>query len=257
MEIRILGAHSVEAKGLHMTSLLVDGVLALDAGGLTSTLSLSEQRRIKTILLTHHHFDHSCDLITLGANSSIFSHQVEIYAPSQAFEIITPCLLDGKMYIDFSKWPSEEKPFLQTKSIEPFKSQVIQGYEVLALPVSHAVPAFGYQVTSTTGKSLFYTGDTGPGLAACWGYISPHLLITEVSGPNKSEDFLQKVGHLSARLLKEELILFRHIKGYLPYVVVVHIAPQHESEIKQEIDDVAKELEATIDMGYEGMILTL
>ena len=44
MEVRILGAHSSEAEGQRMVSFLIDGVLVLDAGGLTSALSLSEQQ---------------------------------------------------------------------------------------------------------------------------------------------------------------------------------------------------------------------
>jgi glyoxylase-like metal-dependent hydrolase (beta-lactamase superfamily II) len=80
LEVRILGAHSGEAKGLRMSSILVDGVLALDAGGLTSNLSLSEQQKIRAVLITHHHFDHSRDLVTLAANGAYFPSPVEIFA---------------------------------------------------------------------------------------------------------------------------------------------------------------------------------
>ena len=103
MEIRILGAHSGEGKGLRMASVLIDSVLALDAGGLTSSLSLSEQEKVRVVLLTHHHFDHSRDLVTLGANGYHFQAQVEIFGLSDTLEILNDCLLDGKMYADFSK----------------------------------------------------------------------------------------------------------------------------------------------------------
>jgi ribonuclease BN (tRNA processing enzyme) len=110
---------------------------------------------------------------------------------------------------------------------------------------------------SRDGKSLFYSGDTGPGLDACWQHISPQLLIIEVSGINKAQDFLKSVGHLSPELLKEELLQFRQIKGYLPRVVVIHIPPQAEEEVKREVKRVARELRARIDIGYEGMKITL
>jgi len=45
------------------------------------------------------------------------------------------------------------KSFSQIKVIEPFKSIALHGYEILALPVNHAVPAFGYQITSNNGKA--------------------------------------------------------------------------------------------------------
>ena len=257
MEIQILGTHTTEAKGMRLASFLIDGVLALDAGGLTSSLSLSEQERVKAILLTHQHFDHVRDLVMLGANGAMFSAPVEVYALSQTLDIVNSCLLDGRMYVDFSKWPSKEKPFLRLKAIEPFQRHILANYEVLPVPVKHSVPAVGYQITFTDGKSLFYTGDTGPGLSGCWEHISPQLLIIEVSGLNEFGDFLKSVGHLSAQFLKEELIQLRQIKGYLPRVVVVHIPPQYQIEVEQEVRDVAQELGANIDIGYEGMKITL
>jgi cAMP phosphodiesterase len=257
LKVQILGAHSGEVKGLRMVSLLIDGILALDAGGLTSSLSLSEQQKVRAVLLTHHHFDHSRDLVTLGANGATFPSPIDIYALNQTLDILNFCLLDGKMYADFSKWPSKDRPFLQQKIIEPLKQQNIQGYDVLPVPVPHAVPSVGFQITSKDGKSLFYTGDTGPGLEACWQHISPKLLIIEVSGANKAQDFLKSVGHLSPELLRHELIQFRQTKGYLPRIVVIHIPPKFEREVKQEIKIVAQELRIRIDIGHEGMKINL
>jgi cAMP phosphodiesterase len=257
MEIRILGAHCTEAKNLRLVSLLIDSVLVLDAGGLTSSLSLAEQQQVRAILLTHHHFDHTRDLVTFGANGTTFSQPVDVYALSQTLDVVNSCLLDGKMYADFSKLPSEEKPFLQLRVIEPLRRLDIQGYDVLPVSLKHPVPSVGYQITSEDGKILFYTGDTGPGLADCWKNISPQLLIVEVSGTNKAQDFLKSVGHLSAGLLKEELVQFRQMKQYLPRVVVVHIPSQFQREVEEEVKEVAQELGISIDIGYEDMRITL
>ncbi len=57
MEIRILGAHSLESNRTKMVTLLVDGVIALDAGSLTSGLSFPEQMQLKAVLLTHRDLD--------------------------------------------------------------------------------------------------------------------------------------------------------------------------------------------------------
>lgn len=257
MKIRILGAHNSETKGQRMVSLLVDGTLALDVGGLTSSLSLLEQQKVRAILLTHHHFDHTRDLVTLGANGAVFPNPVDVYALSHTLDIVNSCLLDGKMYADFSKWPSEEKPFLRLNAIEPFQRQNIQGYDVYPVPLQHAVPCLGFQVTSKDGKSLFYTGDTGPGLKECWQQVSPQLLMIEVSGINRSQDFLRSVGHLSAGLLKEELMQFRQIKGYLPRIIVIHIPPPFQKDVEQEVKEISRELGIDIDIGYEDMEITL
>lgn len=258
MEIQILGAHLAELKGARLTSLLIDGALVVDAGGLTSALSLPAQKKIKTVLLTHHHFDHTRDLVTLAANAGYYwRRQLVVYALRYTLDIVTSCLLDGKIYTNFLEYPSKEKPTLILEAIEPYSRKAIDGYDVLAVPVKHSVPAVGYQITPSDGKSLFYTGDTTVGIADCWQHISPRLLITEVAGPNKHGDWLKKAGHLCAEFLKEELIQFRRLKGYLPRVIVIHIGNPYEQEIKEEVAQVAQELEADMSLGYEDMKITL
>jgi ribonuclease BN (tRNA processing enzyme) len=258
VEIQVLGAHLAEVKGARLTSLLIDGVLAVDAGGLTSALSLPEQKKIETVLLTHHHFDHTRDLVTLAANAGYYwRKQLTVYAPRYTLDIVTSCLLNGKIYANFLEYPSREKPTLILEAIEPHSRKAVAGYDVLAVPVKHSVPAVGYQITSSDGKSMFYTGDTTVGISECWQHISPQLLITEVAGPDKYEDWLKKAGHLCPRLLREELIQFRRLKGYLPPVIVIHIGNPYEQEIKEEVAQVAQELEADISLGYEDMKIAL
>jgi phosphoribosyl 1,2-cyclic phosphodiesterase len=258
VEIQILGAHQLESKGTRLTSLLIDGTLAIDVGGLTSALSLPEQKKIKNVLLTHHHFDHTRDLVTLAANTAYYwQGQLVVYALRYTLDIVTNYLLDGRMYSNFLEYPSKEKPTLILEAIEPYGRRTIAGYDVLALSVKHSVPAVGYQITSSNGKSLFYTGDTTVGISDCWKHISPQLLIAEVIGPNKYGDFLKEAGHLSAELLKEELSQFRQLKGYLPRVIIIHIGNLFEQEIKEEVAQVAQELEADISLGYEDMKITL
>jgi len=258
VEVQILGAHQLELKGARLTSLLIDGTLVVDAGGLTSALSLTKQKKIKAVLLTHHHFDHTRDLVTLAANAGYYwQGQVEVYALRYTLDIVTTCLLDGKIYSNFLEYPSKEKPTLILEAIEPHNRKTIAGYDVLALPVKHSVPTIGYQITSSDGKSLFYTGDTTVGISDCWQHISPQLLIAEVIGPNKYGDWLKKAGHLSAELLKEELTQFRQLKGYLPRVIIIHIGNLFEQEIKEEVAQVAQELAADISLGYEDMRVSL
>jgi len=256
--IQILGAHLAEVKGARLTSLLIDGALVVDAGGLTSALSLAEQKKIETVLLTHHHFDHTRDLVTLAANAGYYwRKQLTVYGLRYTLDIVTGCLLGGKMYTNFFEYPDKEKPTVILEAIEPYSRKTIAGYDVLAVPVKHSAPAVGYQITSSDGKSLFYTGDTTVGISECWQQISPELLVTEVAGPDKYADWLKKAGHLCAKFLKEELIQFRRLKGYLPRVIIIHIGNPYEQEIKEEVAQVAQELEADISLGYEDMKITL
>ena len=75
MEIRFLGVHNLESVDTKLVSLLIDGVLAVDAGSITTTLSFEEQQRIKSFLITHHHFDHIRDLAHIRPCQSGLEHQ--------------------------------------------------------------------------------------------------------------------------------------------------------------------------------------
>jgi len=44
-----------------MTTFVIDGETALDAGALTDALPISAQRRLRRVVLTHAHLDHVAD----------------------------------------------------------------------------------------------------------------------------------------------------------------------------------------------------
>jgi len=256
MNIRFLGAHNCESESTKLTSLLIDDILAIDAGAITSSLSFEAQQKIKAILLTHHHYDHVRDIPALAMNLFLHGARTAVYSIPAVHEVVTTHLLDDEIYPNFHQRPPN-KPTLSFNIIEPLKPELIEGYSVLAVPVSHSVPAVGYQLTSPDGKIVFHTGDTGPGLASCWRHISPQLLIIEVTASDRYKEEAAESGHLSPSLLKKELISFREIKGYLPKIVAVHMNPALEKEIATEIAAVERELDGSITMGYEGMEVSL
>jgi len=256
MNIQVLGAHNCESQNSRFISLLIDDILVIDAGGLTSSLSFAAQQKIKAILLTHQHYDHIRDVPAIAMNFYLCGATINIYSTQPVYNALTTYLLDGKLYPKFLEQP-QGNPTIKFSLIEPYKAEQIEGYSVLAVKVNHAVPTVGYQITSPDGKILFYTGDTGPGLAGCWENVSPQLLITEVTATNKYEEFAKESGHLTPSLLRQELTSFQGIKGYLPQVVVVHMNPELEREIETEIAAVAQALNNSITLAYEGMQLRL
>jgi ribonuclease BN (tRNA processing enzyme) len=256
MNIRFLGAHNCESAKTRLTCLLIDDILAIDAGAITSSLSFEAQQKIKAILLTHHHYDHVRDIPALGMNLFLHGARTAVYSIPRVHEIVTTHLLDDEIYPNFHQ-RTPTNPTINLNIIEPLKPELIEGYSVLAVPVSHSVPAVGYQLTSPDGKIVFHTGDTGPGLASSWKHVSPQLLIIEATASDRYKEEAAEARHLSPSLLKEELISFREIKGYLPRVIAVHMNPALEKEIAAELATVEKELDASITMGYEGMELKL
>ena len=255
MKIRFLGAHNCETKDTRLVSLLIDDVLAIDAGSLTSSLSLEAQQKIKAVLLTHQHYDHVRDIPTLAMNLFLGGANTTIYSIPAVFEVLEKNLMDEVIYPDFRQKPPDNPP-IKFSAIEPNKAQTILGYDVLAVPVKHGVPTVGYQL-GADGKTMFYTGDTGPGLAECWKSVSPQLLIIEVTASNRFTEWVAGGGHLTPSLLERELAEFRELKGYLPRVIIVHMNPYMEKDIAAEVAAVAKNLSASLTLAHEGMEINL
>ncbi len=256
MKIEFLGAHNTESQNTRLAGLLVDSVLALDAGSLTSSLSFEKQLALKAVLITHQHYDHIRDLPLLGMTFYLNSAALDVYATAPVVEAVSESLFGGSIYQDFTEEPPD-KPAIRLHMIKPDEEFKLAGYSITPLPVAHSVPSVGYRIVSADGKELFYVGDSGPGLAGCWQYASPQLLVIEVTATNKYEDFGRRKHHMTPDLLREELLDFRKIKGYLPQVVAVHMYPPLEEEIKTELAAAADELGNSIDTAYEGRCLEL
>jgi ribonuclease BN (tRNA processing enzyme) len=256
MIIKFLGTHNAESKNTRLVSFLIDDVLAVDAGSLVSELTFPEQAKIKAILLSHGHYDHIRAVPAFAFNNS--DRTTKVIGTPKTLEILSSHLIDGVVYPQFTS----EASFLQKATIklvplESLQRQSIEGYEVMAVPVRHPLDGVGFEITSGDGKTLFYTGDTGPGLSSIWGNISPQLIITDVTWPNSLANAAKDAGHLCPEMLEKELAEFRRLKGYFPRVVIIHLSPQHEPEIEREVREVAKLLGTSIDIAHEGAELIL
>lgn len=260
MEVTILGAHNCESDKIKLTSLLVDGVIAIDAGGLTSSLSIDDQLKLKAVLITHHHFDHIRDLQTLGMN--IYMHKptrLGVYALGSTLDVIAGYMFDGVIYPDFTKRPTPDNPVFRLNAIDPEEEEafVVAGYKIKPFPVNHGIPTVGYRITSPDNKSMIFTGDTTRNTIETWQEQPSQLIIIEVTLPNAHEAAAKDSRHLTPQLLKGELLDYKKANGYIPPVVTVHMSPHLEDKIKQEIARVADELGTKITCGYEGMRITV
>jgi ribonuclease BN (tRNA processing enzyme) len=254
MKVQILGAHTIVSAKTGYASILIDDVLALDAGCLASSLTFEQQKQLKAIFITHSHYDHIRDIPAIGWSMVKMKTSLDIYSPPLVYGILLDYLNHPDVYQDYTQKPPEN-PALRMHTAEPGKKVNIAGYEVLPLPVMHAVTTVGLEVTAPDGKKVFYSADTGLGLADVWRQISPDLLLIELTLPNEKENDAHVAGHLTPALLQKELISFKSIKGYLPRVVLVHTDPLIEDKLKTEIVPVEKALKIKITFSREGMVV--
>ena len=202
--------------------------------------------------MTHQHFDHVRDIPGIALNLFRCGASIQIYSTATVCDIIETNLLNGRIYPQFQRIP-EAKPTVRFNVIEPLKPRKVNGHNILAVPVNHSSTTVGYQVSDKQGKSVFYSGDTGPELSECWQSISPQLLIIDVTLPDSFEEYARETGHLTPSLLGQELISFRKCHDYLPRVVAVHMDTSLEPKIRKEIAALSEKLDIPITVAHEGM----
>ena len=252
MRVRVLGAHQLETRDTRLTSFLIDGVVAVDAGSITSGLTLEEQESVEGILITHHHFDHCRDLLTFGLNTR--GSTTDVYACPEVLESLSTNLVNGAIYPDHTRSPVD-CPSLRFNSPEPGEENRVGGYGVVPVRMPHGPPTYGFQVTGPDGRRFFYSGDTGPGFSEGWGMISPDVAFIETSYPDRMEADAKARGHLTPNLLAAGLDRIRQDYGELPSVWAVHLNPRYEEEIKEDLAAASRGVGVEIRAAYEGLEL--
>lgn len=260
MEVRILGAHQCETAHCKFTTILIDRVLAVDAGSLAGALTLDQQRAVRDVLITHQHWDHTKDLAGFGFNrfnARLEDRQVppaRIYCSAAVRQELVDRILAPGYWMDFFALPSPAEPTFTFHDVAPGASFDVGPYRVRSVPINHSVPTNGYLVLDSSGRSTYYTSDNGPGCGTAWATTEPRLLITECTYSNDAaaNGIGERHGHLCPRQLRIELETFRRARGYLPRVAIVHVNPFYEKQVRVELADVAGELGSPIEVAKEG-----
>jgi len=236
MKINVLGCSGAEFPGHNPAGFLLDGKILLDAGTLTHVLDRKAQSKIKDIFITHAHLDHVRGISFLADNIIVEKRKqrVNIISIASVISTIRKHLLNNSLWPDFSMIPDYQHAVLRYSTLREGRPIKVNGYSISAYKVNHSVPAVGYLVEDRNSRRFFYTGDTGP-TDATWEKIGDRkldCLIIEVSFPNRMSEMAAITGHLTARLLKEEI---QKIKQMPDRIYITHLKPQHLKVIKTEL----------------------
>lgn len=234
MEWHVLGSFGGSSPTCRMTSFLINGELALDAGSITQALPLEAQRRIRHIVLTHSHLDHTASIPFLVENT--FGQQreaLEILVTPQVLHTVKLHLFNNDTWPDFTRIPNDLLPALRLVQVEPRVPFSANGLQLTPIPVRHTVPTHGYLVEDEGGAVLF-TSDTGP-TKEVWEVANrtPALraVIVEVSFPSRMQSVADISLHLTPTTLAAELVkLERDVAVYL-----YHLKPAYVDELRQEL----------------------
>ncbi|NWF99847.1 MAG: 3',5'-cyclic-nucleotide phosphodiesterase [Thermoanaerobaculaceae bacterium] len=234
MEWHVLGSFGGSSPECRMTSFLINGQLALDAGSITQALSIEAQRRIRHVVLTHSHLDHTASIPFLVENTFNEPREgLEILVTPQVLRAVQHHLFNNDTWPDFTRIPSDLLPAVRLTAVMPRTPFEVNGLRLTAIPVRHAVPTHGYVVEDESSAVLF-TSDTGP-TEEVWEVANRHAklraVITELSFPSRLQSVADDSLHLTPTTLAGELA---KLKRDVP-VFLYHLKPPFVEELRAEL----------------------
>ena len=219
-----------------LTSYLVNGSLALDAGSLGFALSGDQLAGIEHILLSHSHLDHTASLpIAVDTAYSRLRHPLRVHASATTLAALHTHLFNDDVWIDFTEFnlKGTKTPCLEFTTFNPGEPFELEGLKITPIPVNHPVPTVGFLIESPTAAVLF-TSDTWR-TDAIWEAArkAVHLkaVFIECSFPDELGDLAQGSGHMTPKLVAEET---GKIGRRVP-VYCVHLKPSMRQKILPQL----------------------
>lgn len=251
MKIKVLGCFGAEFPGFKTMCFLINDTVLLDAGAVTSSLTISEQEKISDILITHSHLDHIKDILFLSDNlAGRIKKPINLITTNEIIAIIQKNFLNNTVWPDFTLIPTVSDPVIRFNPIKTEDSVRVDNLSVRAVDVNHTVDGVGYFISDEKG-AILHSGDTGP-TERIWQIANEaedlRAVFIETSFPNGMQRLAELSKHLTPSLLKEELKKFK--KSDVP-VYVVHMKPQYIDVLKKEIEEIGYPNLRLLEQGQE------
>ncbi len=255
MHLRVLGCHGGETPKHRTSSFLIGDTLAVDAGAVTGSLSLDEQERIESVLISHPHMDHIRDLATLADNRcQKGSATLEIVGVPATVKALKQHFFNDIIWPDFTRIDSRDGPAVRFVEIEPGRPTHINGFEVTPVMVNHTVDTSAF-IIHQNGTSIVYSGDTGP-TDELWSHVNAiddlQVLLMEVAFPNDEAELAHRSRHHTPITLEAELKKLTH-RDELP-ILLYHIKPVFEAQVLRELAQISGRNLQILQLGDEFLL---
>jgi len=208
MKLQVLGCYGGNIPECGMTSFRINDTVCLDAGFVSGALSVREQEKVKDVIISHSHLDHTCSLPFLIDNNFLAPGFIlRIYAIREVIASMKNHLFNNHTWPDFTCLPNDLTPVLKLIEIPVERRFRVNGLSIRAIRVSHSVPTTGFVVEDRLG-TIAYSSDTAP-TERFWEVVNKarnlKAVIVETSFPNELQDLANVSGHLTPQTLDGEL----------------------------------------------------
>jgi ribonuclease BN (tRNA processing enzyme) len=235
MRVRLLGSSpSDPAAQQYVTSYLINGTVAIDAGCLGFYRTPRDQEEIRHVFLTHSHADHTASLPIFVENAWTATDECPvIYGSAETLDSVHRHTFNDIVWPDFIALSKNMHPFLRLKCVQPEAPVQADGLRITPVPMNHVVPTLGY-VVSDGISAVIIAGDTGP-TKRLWeiAHHTPGLqaVFLEACFPNSMNKLAQVALHLTPEMFcREAAQIPPGVK-----IVAVHIKVRYREQVVQEL----------------------
>jgi len=233
----------------HLMSIIIDDLVAIDAGSLAFSCSELQRSDVRDIVLTHTHLDHIAGLpLFIDDLFASLTAPVRVHATREMIETLERDIFNWQVYPRFSELSNEHGPVIKYLEFEPGSHFDVQHLRVESVLVNHNVSANGY-IISDDSISVAITGDTAE-TDEIWTKINSitdlKALLIECAFPNELDELAQVSHHLTPRRLGRELEKFRNIDCELH---IINMKPMYRETIIQEIGELGIERLKILEIG--------
>ncbi len=217
-----------------LTSYVVNGTVAVDAGCLGLYATVRRQARINHVLLSHSHLDHIASLpMFLDNVVALRDEPVQVHANEAVLDALRRDVFNDRLWPDFIRLSVERTPFLNLNLLEPGKPVELDGLRVTPVAVDHSVPTLGF-IVEDRGAAVVIPSDTGP-TEEIWKRADaiPNLraVFLEATFPREMAWLADLAKHLTPELFAREMAKLPRDVAW----IAVHIHPRFRAQVVREL----------------------
>lgn len=234
MEVRMLGCSLGAGSGQYLSTYLINGTVAIDAGCLGLHGSPAQQAAVGHVFLTHAHADHIASLPFFVENVwRATSGCPVVYGSPQTLDAVRRSIFNNEVWPDLVALSERMHPFLRLCPLEPEVAIEAAGMAITPVVVNHTIPTFAY-IVREADKAVVFAADSGP-TTRLWQLAREtagvQAVFLEVSFPNRMKEVAGASLHLTPELFAEEAA--KAPPG--SRIIAVHMKVRYRDEIIREL----------------------
>ena len=231
MKVTLLESSVGSGKRLQvLASYIINDVVVLDAGSIGFVSPVEVQRRIKHVLLSHSHIDHTASLpIFLDNVYAPGPDCVNIYGSESLLECLQTDIFNDRVWPNMIRLSDDETPFLKLHCLKNETTVAFEDLKITPVELDHIVPTFGF-VIEDQDSAIALVSDTRP-TERIWDIANQtanlKAVFLEASFPDSMAWLAEKAHHLTPTLFQQEA---GKLNKDVP-IIAIHIKPAYESEV--------------------------